>query len=261
MFNSHIDLLLCSNKIKVKCLKSIISQPPTLDHKVVNVTIQLSNNIRGKGYWKLNNSILKHKDYQDAIIKSYQGVVDEYGMYVSKSVLWDYFKLRVKQFSITYGIIQAKMYNDACKNLEVKSNELDHKIVHISCSELMQEHKQIKGQLDELYTKKSKGYQIRARAKYVEQGEKSTHYFLGLENQRQNLNRIDCLKQRNGEYVYTDKDILDRAKEFYSELYIAMDSDDEVMNAYFDSKTFDFIFLWLGYFTTFKERMRCTCAY
>ena len=39
----------------------------------------------------------------------------------------------------------------------------------------------MKDQLDELYTKKSKGYQIRAKAKYVEQGEKSTQYFLGLE--------------------------------------------------------------------------------
>ena len=223
MRNSRIDLLLCSDKIKAKCLKSTISQAPTPDHKVVNVTIQLSNNVRGKGYWKLNNSFLDHKDYQDEIIKIYQEVVDEYSLFVSKSVLWDYFKLRVKQFSITYGIMQAKIYYDECKNLEVKLNDLDHKIVHSKCLELIQERKQMKDQLDELYAKKSKGYQIRARAKYVEQGEKSTQYFLGLEKKRQNSNCIDCLKERNGNYVYTDNDILDRAKQFYSELYTAKD--------------------------------------
>ena len=163
-------------------------------------------------------------------------MVDEYSLFVSKSVLWDYFKLRVKQFRITYGIIEAKMHNDTCKNLEVKLKDLDHKI-HSNCSELIQERKRIKDQLDEMYTKKSKGYQFRAWAKYAKQGEKSTQYFLGLEKKRQNSNCIDCLKDGNGNYVYTDNDILDRVKQLCSELYTANDSNDEVMNAYLDTIT------------------------
>ena len=35
---------------------------------------------------------------------------------------------------------------------------------------------------------------MRARAKYVEQGEKSTAYFLNLEKQRQSFNKITKLK-------------------------------------------------------------------
>ena len=41
-----------------------------------------------------------------------------------------------------------------------------------------------------------KGFQIRSRAKYVEQGEKSTKYFLGLEKQRQNSKLYQLFKNQ-----------------------------------------------------------------
>lgn len=36
-------------------------------------------------------------------------------------------------------------------------------------------------QLNELYHKKAKGAQIKSRAKWINEGEKNTKYFLGLE--------------------------------------------------------------------------------
>ena len=83
----------------------------------------------------------------------------------------------------------------------------------------IQRRRKLKEELDELYRRKAKGYQIRSRAKYVEDGERSTKYFLGLEKQRQSYNCISSLKNANGQYVHSDKEILDTARQYYSKLY------------------------------------------
>ena len=67
MRNSRIDLLLCSNAFKSKCTKSVITQAPAPDHRAVSVSVQITRNKRGKGYWKLNNSFLEHEEYHDEI--------------------------------------------------------------------------------------------------------------------------------------------------------------------------------------------------
>ena len=40
------------------------------DHSKVSLNIDLINLTRGPGYFKLNNSLLLHKDYQDTVKKS-----------------------------------------------------------------------------------------------------------------------------------------------------------------------------------------------
>ena len=81
----------------------------------------------------------------------------------------------------------------------------------------------------------AKGYLIRARAKWVEEGEQSTKYFLGLEKSRQNFNCINSLKDSCGLSVTSDKEILEIARGFYSKLYKNKSIGDEDINAVFDS--------------------------
>ena len=61
---------------------------------------------------------------------------------------------------------------------------------------------------------KAKGSQIRARAEWVEKGERSTSYFLRLENIRQNSAHITALKDELGDIVINDKEILSTASYF-----------------------------------------------
>ena len=77
---------------------------------------------------------------------------------------------------------------------------------------VLKERKGVKGQLDDYYKEKSSGYQVRSRAKWVEQGEQSTKYFSGLEKTRQHFNCISSLKDCNGITLTTDKEILEVAK-------------------------------------------------
>ena len=80
------------------------------------------------------------------------------------------------------------------------------------------EKQAIKKELDSLYFSSAKGAQVRSRAYYVEEGEKSTKYFLGLEKKRQKCNTINVLKCKD-KTLTTDEGILKAAADFYDELY------------------------------------------
>jgi len=203
------------------CRSCDIIQAPVPDHKGICLSFTTSDNKRGRGYWKINNSIIEHREYQEGIKRIFEDVTKEYNDHVSKSILWDYLKLKFKQYSIWYSINQAKLFNDQCKKVESQLDDIDDKLANSidQDNNLIKRRRTLKNELDELYEKKAKGYQIRSRAKWVEKGEKSSQYFLNLENQRQGYNCINSLKDRNGKSKYTDKEILHIASKYYANLY------------------------------------------
>ena len=235
MYNSRIDLLLCSKALKSVCSCCNICQSPAPDHKVVTLQIKVVKNERGKGYWKMNCNVLKNKDYELGITEIYNNVISEYGQHVSKSLLWDYLKIKIKEYSIAYGIEQARSYKDNCKKLESELNDLDKVLTKHKDIATHQKRKEIKQQLDEYYAKKARGYQIRSRARWVEEGEQSTKYFLGLEKSRQSFNCISSLKDSNGHTALTDNEILDVAHSFYTDLYKSKSEYREEIRSAFDT--------------------------
>ena len=66
----------------------------------------------------------------------------------------------------------------------------------------------LENELDELYNSKAKGAQIRSKAKWINDGEKNTKCFLGLEKSHQTSNVIKELKVDNDNTVKTDNEIL-----------------------------------------------------
>ena len=97
------------------------------------------------------------------------------------------------------------------------------------------ERRNLKKKLDSLYQSRATGYFIRSRARWVEEGERSTSYFLTLEKSRQASNCINCLKYVSGKQHHTDDGILNSAKSFYEQLYISNAASSEDINAYFQS--------------------------
>ena len=66
---------------------------------------------------------------------------------------------------------------------------------------------------------KAKGAQIRSKATWWEEGEKSSSYFLRLEKRRQSNNTIKQLKSESGELLDTDAEVIRCASQFYESLY------------------------------------------
>ena len=212
-----------------------VYQSPSPDHKALCLSLRPNTNKRGRGYWKINNGIITQTEFENGIKYIYDGICNEYEQHVSKCILWEYFKLKVKEFSISFSINQAKKSQDECKMLELELDRIDKQLAVTSCDALSAERRVFKAKLDEQCKLKAKGYQIRSRAKWVELGEQSTRYFWGLEKSRQNHNCICSLTDSNGNTVYSDEEILNVAGEFYSDLYANRSPSELDTDTFFDS--------------------------
>ncbi len=209
-----------------------INQSPAPDHKVVTLGLITSTKTRGKGYWKLNVSILEDNEYLDMITNVIKNTIQQYKNTISKCVLWDYLKKLIKEHSIKFCIDKAKCQKDKIGDLEKRLDQLDKNIQINNDRNLLEERKQMKQELDLMYHAKSKGYQVRSRARWIEEGERSTSYFCGLEKTRQSGNCIDCIKDKLKISKTTDQEILQVAHEFYDDLYSSRNISDDEVNAY-----------------------------
>ena len=236
-YNSRIDLWLGSKNIVTSSNHHcVLSQSPAPDHGSVVLEIKIKYNSRGKGYWKLNNSILGEENYKEGIIKLFDDVVETYGDDVPKCLLWEFLKIKIKEFSIMYCTVKSRTKKQNIKDLETRLDAIDN-LNDSQSSDQYIERKNIKQQLDQLYETKAKGYHVRSRGKWVECGERSTRYFLGLEKARQSANCIDCLKDTDGTEHHDDAGILNVARSFYQDLYKSNASKDDDIDKYFDSLT------------------------
>ena len=107
--------------------------------------------------------------------------------------------------------------NIAIDLLETKINALDKLIKSDSKDdELILERKQLKDELDSKFADKAIGAQIRSKIQFIEEGERSTSYFLGIEKHRQNHNMIKALAKNRITHA-EDADILNIAREFITD--------------------------------------------
>ena len=218
----------------VNCCK--ITQAPAPDHKAVILDILICNRTRGKGYWKLNNSVINEDKYKEGIADLYNEVTDEYGDHVPSGIIWEYLKVKIKRFTIHYCIVKSKSRENEIKDLEKKLDILD-KSNTCENDKVRSQRRELKQALDLLYEYKATGYHIRSRARWVEDGEKSTSYFLRLEKARQSFNVINSLKDSSGQLHHSDDGILHTAKTFYEDLYKDRSTSVDDTDSYFRSIT------------------------
>ena len=86
--------------------------------------------------------------------------------------------------------------------------------------------KKLESQLNEMYNEIAKGAQIRSKSKWIEEGEKNTKCFLGLEKKQQTNNTIFEIKT-NGKTSSYNSEILQEMCNFYENLYTSKSTNDE----------------------------------
>ena len=85
--------------------------------------------------------------------------------------MWDLYKIRVKEFSIQYGIQAAKLKKNAITEIERDIDDLDLTIArNPNDNELMEQMVLMKKQYNILCLEKVKGAQIRSRLQWAEKG-------------------------------------------------------------------------------------------
>jgi hypothetical protein len=184
------------------------------DHSLVEIKVDLRDGRkRGKGVWKLNNSILQDKTFQHMVrnFRSFwKRCKDDF---YSPAEWWDAAKEHLKRIAIRHSVTKSR---NRCR----QEAQLRDKLTSIH-NELRSDPDRvadIEEQLSRLIQKRLDGAKIRSRATWLEEGGKPTKYFFDLERVKQEHACISKLSTENGE-VTSDEHILDTARTFYEQLY------------------------------------------
>uniref|UniRef100_A0A1A8QY68 Reverse transcriptase domain-containing protein n=1 Tax=Nothobranchius pienaari TaxID=704102 RepID=A0A1A8QY68_9TELE len=214
---SRIDLWLIS-----KDLKNVITNilpAPLSDHKTIQIIIpSLSPGPPKTSYWKLNSTVLKHKEVTSRIesfIRLYWDKAQNENLF---STNWELLKYEISKFLRKYS-------SDLAKKRRLEENDTILKIAFLTSKSLnaLTESEQLELtnqqlKLDEIYKRKAQGAFVRSRRKWLEEGEQNSAYFFSLEKQQSRINSIQQLRI-DGTIIDDPKKISQYCAKFYSDLY------------------------------------------
>ncbi|KAJ8030403.1 hypothetical protein HOLleu_26824 [Holothuria leucospilota] len=214
----RLDLFLISHHLSH--VVNNLSQPLAIqsDHSMIFISCEMSSEKRGPGYWKLNNSFLNDSNYIDLITKL---IVDtsEIQNVEDPSSLWEFLKFKIRKVSINYSKCKAGERRSRENSLTEKIAILERNLFNLEFPETRAQLLEARNELLLYYDQKLQGTIIRSRARWVEQGEKNTSYFLNLEKCNKSNNTIYKIKDSEGNDYVDSKIILNEIKCFYEKLY------------------------------------------
>jgi len=237
---SRIDYILASQLLSsMSTIGEIIQVPSIPDHKGVIIVMGDSFD-RGNGYWKLNTSILDNELYKNNIIQVINQTKQEYSE-LKPTLLWEMVKIRVKEASIRFCTALTRSQRKETKELERQLAEIED-IMIISYEPLENQRlSRIKDRLkeiyDETYLNKAKAAQVRSKARYIEEGERSTSFFLSLEKRHQISNSICSVEKDDGSVTTDTTDIIGETRSFYERLYTSKRISQEDIDRYLQNIT------------------------
>jgi len=175
---------------------------------------------RGRGYWKLNSTLLEEETYVKYLKEHISKWLEEYSIIKDKRVKWEILKFNIRNFSRKYGKEKAKDRRNNQKYLEEELKAAEEGLDHDFSEEKQAAYEELREELQEIDNKITEGIIIRSRVRWYEQGEKCTKYFCNLENR--NFARKHIKKLKIGEEIITESTrILKEEMLFYKELYAA----------------------------------------
>jgi hypothetical protein len=174
---SRIDYFLISQFSDYQVKDTCHLNAPFSDHKPVLLNLSLGRTKRGPGMWKMNVNVIRSTLFQKAFLSMWEDWVKQKARYELRT-WWDLGKKRIKELAQNISKILA---DQKTRTLNQINNRLTFLREREGDSD---EIKQLEMKLKNLYEEKGQGAKIRSRAKWWEEGEKSTKYFHSLEKKK-----------------------------------------------------------------------------
>ena len=213
----RLDYFLASFNLYGNIKKMEIKASYKSDHSIILTEILLNNHRRGRGFWKLNCSLLEDKNYVEKIKTTIKSAVEE-NSGADPQLLWDTVKCRIRGTSIAYATFKKKQEDNTLLELEFQLDKYAKKYESKSDPEILSKIENIKSDINNIMQRKAHGAAIRSRTRYFEYGEKNSKYFLNME--KRNSNKHNITKLQIGDKVVIDPDIiLQEQSNFYKHLY------------------------------------------
>ena len=176
----RLDYLLVSNNILNQITRCKITHGYKSDHSIVYFDINVDNQPKGTGYFKLNSSILLETQYQTNIKQSILET-SEINKSANPNTLWELIKGTIRNETIKYTSYRTKKENKEEKQLQKEIDTLETQLINDHSDNINEQLNQKKTILWEKMELKSKGVALRAKAEWVKGIDKSTSYFANLE--------------------------------------------------------------------------------
>ena len=189
------------------------------DHSLVLLNLDINTPRKGRGFWKLNTSLLSDPNYVSRIQNSIvQTKEDNIG--ADPDLLWDIIKCNIRRDTISYTFHKKKL---TPHNLDLLENNLEkltqQQMDGTGIPNIEQQIEQCKKQIDDIITLETQGSALRAKTQYYEDGEKGSKYFHDLENRNYTNQTICRLQTTTGIITSDTQDILAEGETFFSQLY------------------------------------------
>ena len=233
---ARLDFFLVSESLSQFVFNTAIIPGYRTAHSGILLNLKLTNNERGKGYWKFNNSLLKDQDYIQKVKETIEEVKCTYNLKqnnindnenikfsINDQLFLETLLMMIRGMTIKYSSTKKRRTIEAEFKLEneIKTleNEINLNFNNINEGKVLDLIRK-KDQLSNIRKDKIEGVMLRSRCRYQDLGEKPTNYFFNLENRNFMSKVINKLVEEGVEYTNT-KDILNCQKQFYSNLYKA----------------------------------------
>ena len=204
------------------------------DHSFVVAEIDARKTVRGPGIWRFNNSLLEDDNFKCA-------VREEIGRCIKRDTPYN--------GEISIGVV-VEMLLSNCRviamrrNTEIKrqqrkeEEELTETLIILELNlsaedpSTIQAYDEAKNILEQIKQRKGELAILASGARWIEQGEKPSKYFLNLAKKRSGQKSIAALKTADGRLLSDRKEILTRCAEFFRNLFRSRGIDCEKMNAF-----------------------------
>ena len=213
-------------------LKSEIKSGYNTDHSIITLDIDFIKIDKGRGVFKINNSILLQQQYQHIIRNSINDIVN-INNECNPNTLWELIKGSIRNETIKYTSFKKRQ--EAEKEIALKSEIESIENILITTDQI-NENNDIKAELDrkkqelnDIIDKKINGILIRSKANIVEYNEKNSKYFSNLEKKRAESKIITKLNI-NGNITSHQPTIRNEQKQFYANLYAKRETNESSIN-------------------------------
>lgn len=230
LVQSRLDFWLIPNKLQDVIKDTGIKPAISTDHSLIYLNMQTNciDNSLGPSYWKFNSSLCEDVNYSSSLRNIAPTWFLEYESISDDRIRWELIKFEIRKFAQNYCKQKAKDNRARLKNIENTVNELEIKLGEDPSVENKDAWINAKNNLEAEYDHITQGIMIRTRADWVEQGEKSNKYFLGLEKTNKNKSTIRTILTNDNKNTHDQKRILCEIKDYYKLLY---DNKDENLNS------------------------------
>ena len=183
LLQRRLDYYLISSQLQFVVTSCDIIPAEDTDHSAITLKLKSLPDVpKGPSHWHFNNSLVKEETYiqlmREHIGLWIQECNDEYKDNNDARKLWEFLKYKIRSFTIEYT-------KNKAKSGIVKVNQLESSLTGNTNTTLRKEYDDAKLQLEQYYDEITRGIIVRSRVQWVEDGEKSTKYFLNMEKRNQ----------------------------------------------------------------------------